>query len=479
MEQGAYYAEGQYDYAGTYTAPGHATLYTGVLPREHGVAANEVWDAARGRTVPVVDDAEHAVVGTRDQFASPVVLRVPTVADELERVTNGRAHTVSLSLKDRAAVLPGGHHADLALFYEAKQGRFSTSAFYAGGLPGWLVRFQNEHPLSGRLEAWQPSDPSALERLLGPDAAPGEGNWLGMTNVFPHDPRLSSEPLTAVRVTPIATDYLFDLAQEAVVELELGKDDVPDLLMLSVSSVDYAGHVFGPESWEYADSLVRTDRALTRFLAGLAGRDPLAVLVTSDHGVAPLPERSEGRGHLAFRVSAKKVAHEANQALAGRFGLKQPPVASYTEPFAYLSPEARSSPAYPEIIASVAAELGKTPGIAAVYSVRALVASAPDTELATLVRASVTDDCAADLFVVPSEFSVIDPAQPGGSGTSHGSPWTYDRHVPVLFWGAGVVGHFEPEPVSILRVAPTLAALLGIAPPPSAKEQPLVGAPSR
>ena len=479
MTHGAYYAQGQYDYAGTYTAPGHATLYTGVLPREHGVGANEVWDAARGRTVSVVDDGQHAVVGSADQFASPVVLRVPTVADELEQETNGRAVTVSLSLKDRAAVLPGGQHADLALFYDAKRGEFSTSVFYAGGLPNWLVSFQRAHPLSARLDAWQPGNASALERLLGPDAAPGEGDWLGMGASFPHDPRRSPEPLTAVRVTPTATEYLFDVARECAARLELGQDDVPDLLMISVSSVDYAGHVFGPESWEYADSLVRTDRALTRFLSDLRPRGPVSVLVTSDHGVAPLPEQSARRGHLAFRVPPKKVAQAANLALAGRFGLKGPPIASYTEPFVYLSPEAKGSPAYREILDAVAGELGKTPGVAATYSVRELVARPPESELAALVRASVPDDCVADLFVVPSEYSVVDPAQPGGSGTSHGSPWTYDRHVPVLFWGPGVSARFEPEPVSILRVAPTLSALLGIHAPASAQAAPLPGAPER
>jgi hypothetical protein len=478
MEHGAYYAEGQYDYAATYTAPGHATIYTGAQPSAHGVTANEVWDPARAKTVSVVDDGRHLVLGSSDQFAGPSELRRPTVADELERVTGGRAVTVSLSLKDRAAVLPGGQHPDLVLFYDAKRGAFTTSTAYAPAPPEWLTSFQELHPLAARLTEWRPGDAAALERLLGPDAGPGEGDWQRLKAVFPHDPRLSPEPLTAVRVTPTATDYLFDLAEEAVVRLELGRDEVPDLLMLSVSSVDYAGHVFGPESWEYADSLVRTDRALTRFLAGLAGRGPVRVLLTSDHGVAPLPERATSLGHLAFRVPTKKVAQVANAALAGRFGLAGPAIASFTEPFVYLTPEAKRSPAYPEIVSAVGGEIGKTPGVAATYGVRELIAAPPASELLALVRASVTDDTVADLFVVPSEYSVIDPSQPGGSGTSHGSPWTYDRHVPVLFWGAGITPRSVPEPVSILRVAPTLWALLGLQ--PSLFEAPaLDGAPGR
>jgi hypothetical protein len=477
MTSGAYYEEGEYDYAGTYTAPGHATLYTGALPRTHGVAANEVWDAARSHVESVVDDGQNAVLGASGQFASPLVLRVPTVADELERETSGQARTVSLSIKDRAAVLPGGKRPDLALFYDAKRGLFTTSSYYLPSLPDWLVRFQTEHPISARLEPWQPTDPAALERLLGADTGVGEGNWQGLGVAFPHDPRAAPEPLTAVRITPIATDYLFDLAAECVRNLELGRDDTPDLLMLSISSVDYAGHTYGPDSWEYADNLVRTDRALTRFLATLSPLGPVRVLVTSDHGVAPLPERARERGHLSFRVEPKKVAEAANRALAGRFGLNTPPVASYTEPFVYLSPEAKASPAKPEILAAVAGQVGKVPGVAVVYGLGELLGHAPRSELELLVQASVPSDPVADLFVVPSEYSVVDPSLPAGNGTSHGSPWTYDRHVPIVFWGPGVAPQHEAAPVSILRVAPTLAGLLGIRAPEAAAAPALAGTP--
>ncbi len=473
MARGAYYEQALYEYAGTYTAPGHATVFTGVQPRVHGIVANEVWDAARARVVSVVDDARHAVLGAPNQFASPSVLRVETVADALERQTNGRALTVSLALKDRAAVLPGGKQPDLALFYDAKRGAFTTSSYYAKALPIWLSRFQQQGPLSGRLEVWQAGDPRALERMLGPDAGEGEGDWLGLGTVFPHVPLRSPDPFGAVRATPAATEYLFDLAAESVRALGLGTDDVPDLLMLSISSQDYVGHIFGPESWEYADMLVRTDRALTRFLAGLEERGPVRVLLTSDHGVAPLPERSRARSRLALRVPTKKLAQATNTALSGRFGLEKPVVASYTEPFVYLSPEAKASPAYAEVLAAVEGELGKTPGVAAIYRIRDVLASEPRTELDRLVRASVTDDAVADLFVVPTELCVVDPTVPGGTGTSHGSPWSYDREVPALFWGAGVAARRESAPVSMLRVAATLAQLLGIEPPSTAVAEPL------
>ena len=472
---GGYYPQARYDYAGTYTAAGHATLFTGVLPRVHGIVANEVWDAKRAKVVSAVDDAEHGVVGTEDQFASPGMLRVPTVADELERVTNGRAHTLSISLKDRAAILPGGQHADLALFYDTKRGVFTTSTWYAGGVPNWLNVFQAAHPITAALGLWEPYDSAALGRLLGPDAATGESDWQGLGSAFPHDPRRSPEPTVAVRATPFATEYLLDVARAGVRSLGLGADDVPDLLMLSLSSIDYAGHLFGGESWEYADNLVRADRAVTRFLRELPRET--RVLLSSDHGAAPLPERSLDRGKLALRIRTKKLAAAVNQALGGRFELKAPPIASYTEPFIYLTSEAKSSAAYDAILGAVESEVGKALGVAAVYRVRDIIGREPSTELETLVRASVTDDAAGDLFVVPSEWSVVDPSHPGGTGTSHGSPWSYDRFVPVLFWGPGVTPHAEKGEVPVLAVAPTLSALLGIEPSAGASSAPLPGVP--
>jgi predicted AlkP superfamily pyrophosphatase or phosphodiesterase len=372
-------------------------------------------------------------------------------------------------------VLPAGQHPDAVSFYDTKRGSFTSSTWYAGGIPKFLADFQTAHPISAALVVWEPVHPEALLALLGPDAQSGEGDWLGLGNAFPHDVRRSPEPLSALRVTPFATEYLFDVARAAVRGLALGADEAPDLLMLSVSPTDYAGHVFGPESWEYVDSLVRLDRALTRFLNELP--PGTRVLLSSDHGAAPLPERSLDRGHLALRVRTKKLAAAVNAALAGHFGLKEPPVASYTEPFVYFSKEAQSSPSFGAVLDAVAGEFEKAPGVAAVYSVRALLAKNPENELETLVRGSLNDAATGELFVVPSELSVVDPTPGGGKGTSHGSPWEYDRFVPVLFWGDGVTARAVDDPVPVLAVAPTLARLLGVPAPDRAEEPPLPGAP--
>jgi hypothetical protein len=475
--RGGFFPQSRFGYAATYTAPGHASLATGALPREHGVVANEVWDATRERSVSVVDDHVHTVIGETSAAASPAILRVPTVADALEAETQGVARTVSLSFKDRAAVLLGGQRPDLALWYDTKRGRFTSSSYYGEKLPAWLVRFQEANPVWARFAEWTPERPDELARRLGPDEPTGKGDFLGLGKVFPHDPRRSTDPNSTFRVTPAASEYLFDLARAAVKELDLGGDDVPDLLMLSISGVDYAGHVFGAESWEYVDHLRRTDGALGRLLDELARKAPTSVLITSDHGVAPLPERA-APGTRALRLSTAHVVTALNQKLLPPPGSSKPVIAAYVEPFLYFSGEARHSPGYGALLETAAREVAQLDGFEVAYPVADLLAGqVPPEGTSELARASVTTGAGGDVFVVVREHSVIDPRMPGGSGTSHGSPWRYDQLVPVVFFGPGVAPHSDPGEVDVLRVAATLSALLGIPPPANAKLPKLAGSP--
>lgn len=473
--RGAYFANGRYDYAATYTAPGHATLYTGALPSRHGVLANEIWDPARKRAVSVVDDARHAVLGSQSAFAAPDVVRSPVVADVLEQATGGRAKTVAISLKDRASVIPAGKHADLALFYDSHRGAFTTSSYYASKLPDWLVRWQAARPISEEPSAWSPLHPEELQALLGPDDAPGEGDWLSLGRAFPHDPRRSTAPLSAFRVTPSSTQYMLDLARECVQRLELGRDEVPDLLMLSISGTDYTGHVFGAQSWEYLDHLRRADAALGRFLAELSLVFPLRVLITSDHGVAPLPEQSRKLGHHAERLFPDEIVTRLNRALTSRFALDEPPIAAFVQPFIYLGEKAEHGPARDALVRAAIEELARMPGIQTAFDLRQLRSTAATDSVTRLVQASVSDDAAGDIFVVVGQYSTLDQDLPRGAGTNHGSPWSYDRLVPVIFWGPGVSHGFERSPVAQTRVAATLSALLGVPAPDDANPDILPG----
>jgi predicted AlkP superfamily pyrophosphatase or phosphodiesterase len=345
-------------------------------------------------------------------------------------------------------------------------------------LPGWLVRWQGAHPVADELVEWSPEEPALLGAELGPEDATGKGDWHGLGKIFPHDPRRSSAPNSAFRATPAASEHLFDLARECVRELDLGGDEVPDLLALSISGVDYVGHVFGAESWEYLDNLKRVDRALGRLLEELAARAPTRVLITSDHGAAALPERSTAAGKPAWRVLPEQIVKRLNQKLTPPPGSTSPVVAEFTEPFVRFSEECRASPSYGSLLAAALREVVQIEGIQSAYSVADLLADElPKDETSELVRASVTTGAGGDVFVVVREHSVIDPRMPGGSGTSHGSPWSYDQLVPVLFFGPGISAQADASEVDMLRVAPTLSALLGIHPPDGAKLSKLSGSP--
>ncbi|MFW5920811.1 MAG: alkaline phosphatase family protein [Polyangiales bacterium] len=475
-ERGALHRRVAYGYAGTYTAAGHASIYTGATPVESGVFSNKLWDAERGEERAIVDDGEHAVHGVDGAFGSPSVLRAETVADVLDRGSED-AVVASVSYKDRGAIFAGGRSPDAALWYDERLPGFTSSTYYADAPPEWLVAFRKDHPLDDLLEPWTLSVPEQeLEQWLGPDEAPGEGDWHGFGTVFPHDPSKSDAPYSVLRTTPRSTEYLLELAGEMVAELGMGQDDVTDLLAISISSTDYNGHVFGPHSWEYADDLIRSDRALGAFLEALEREHgPIAVLITSDHGVAPLPEHDGGESR---RIYADDLAEQLDTALDEELG-EGDWIAAYVQPFVYLTPDAREDGTRERVVAAATEFLERREGIErALDAADAAALRESDDPVRRLAGFSIPDDAPGDLFVVPARGWVVDEGMPRGYGTSHGTPWEYDREVPVLLWGPGVEPLETDEALEQSRVAATLSALLGIEPPEGAPDEALPGAPA-
>jgi hypothetical protein len=464
-----------YDYAATLTAPGHAAIYTGADPRENGVTTNAMIDRATGKKRGIVDDGEHAVLAvTPPVFAGPAVLKVPTVADALKQATGGQGKVLSISIKDRSAVLPAGKQPDLALWYDAKAG-FTTSTYYAQALPEWLTAFERGHPILPEGISWEVHDPERLGLLLGPDDAPGEGDYRGFGKTFPH--KLAGNPNAADlwAHTPDSTEYLLELANEAAHQLALGSDDVPDLLAISISGTDYSGHVFGPDSWEYADHLRRTDKALLQLFERLGQRSRIAVLITSDHGVAQLPERLGGpAGDKRIDAGAlEKTVDAAIDAVVGAGDW----VGGYLEPYLFLTPAALAHPSLATIRATALQALRAQPGIAAVFDTTDLDAlKHSDGALEQRVLRSIDPTTSGDFFVVVGQNVVPDIGMVAGAGTTHGSVWDYDTHVPVLMWGDQVQPGKNNEPLDQTRVASTIAALLNV-PPPNVPKAPLPGAP--
>jgi arylsulfatase A-like enzyme len=457
----------EFPYAATQTAPGHASLTTGVTPAVHGIVANAVSRPEHGSR-KTVDDGKHAVLGNPDRYVSPTQLRSETVADVLHRESDAKARIVGISMKARSAVLPVGQKANIAVFYDAVTRAMTTSTYYAPRrrLPDWLRDFRKANPVEPLLQTWEPTDPDRLQKQLGPDASPGE-----MYPAFPHDPRQAPNPWYAFSATPESSEYLIAAAYAVVKAEKMGIDDVPDFLALSVSGTDIVGHVWGARSWEYADNLQRIDRALTHFVKLLQARGPVAFVLTADHGVAELPERARAEGRSGGRLHSETLTAAAEQAANAALG-EGDWIAGYLSPL--LTYTAAGKARHKELTKALRKTMPEVDGVKAVYDARdsaSLRSSQNDIE--RLVGANLPDDPPGDLYLVtePGWFDALSEQ----GGTNHGSPWEYDRRVPVLMWGTAVERRTSQEVQNVLQVATTLAALLNVSAPAGAPKNPLPG----
>jgi hypothetical protein len=468
--RGRYVHRARYGFAATFTAPGHAAIHTGASPRESGIGVNSVYSPTARARVSVLDDGVHGIHGRTGAHASPRALLAPTVADVIRAERPGSI-VVALAMKARSTVIPGGQHPDLCLWFDARAGGFTSSTWYGEALPEWLVAWREAHPFGELMSPpWEAGDAAALEARLGPDERSGEGAY-GFDATFPHD-AAGLEDRDAFLSLPASTDHLIALADEVVDRLALGADDTVDLLAISIGSTDYVGHAFGPGSWEYAESLRRADLALGRLLARLEQRvGPIAVLLTSDHGAAPLIERSREDGHSdASRVDSDTELEVLRAHLAERFGSERAIADGWAQPYVYLTEEARLAPDRELVLGEIRAFLGARPGIGAALDARAIAAASapPDDEVRALFWRAIPAAPPGDVYVMPSEHSAATEEQEVDRGTSHGSMWAYDREVPVLFAGPGVEPGEQDAPQPQCAVAGTIARLAGVSAPPHA-----------
>ncbi|MCB9667027.1 MAG: alkaline phosphatase family protein [Myxococcales bacterium] len=462
ISRGAYFEHTHLPYAATFTAPGHAAIYTGRLPRDNGIAANRVWNPGLGRWLSVVDDRTHAVFGAPDQFAGPMAMRAPTLGDLLKQSTKGHARVVSLSLKPWPAIVSAGKSPDMVAWYHAGdgQGRMTTSSYYGKVLPAWLTSWSTAHPVQKYLTVWSARDPALLRRVLGEDIKPGESLVHGWSASMPHDPLASPSPAEAFLFTPPSVQYLLDAALAAVEHYRMGTDHVSDLLMLSVSTTDIVGHAFGNASWEYLDVLVRTDRMLGDFIDNLSQRIQLAVLVTSDHGVGPMPEQSQSLS--AERLTSDELLTELRRAAYAGMG-PGAWIDSCDGPFVAFGKDAEAPPARRVLVQALQKGLASDPRIFGLYDLWSLkdLPTPPVDLWGTAVWKSAPPNPVADLYVLSNRDVVLRQ----GLGTTHGTPWEYDSEVPTLIYAPGIKSRRQSSAVEMTQLAPTIAKLLGIAPP--------------
>jgi len=445
MERGAYFINCNYDYANTRTAPGHATLLTGAYTDGHGILANEWWDATRKKMVTSVEDDSTSLVGVtggKSSGASPHNLMADTLGDELKLATQGKARVYAISLKDRAAVLPGGFSADAAYWIDHKTGTWITSTYYRPDLPAWVREFNS----SGRAaKYWNLDWKDASGAVLRSTTRPAEGA------VF----------YDTIGPTPFANDYELEFARELITQERLGDGPATDLLAISLSANDILGHRVGPDSAEARAMVLALDRELADFFGFLGRQIGLAniwIALSADHGVAPKPDYAKSLHLPAANLDNNAIRTQLNDALSARFGHGDY-VESVDWPIAFLSADGFSHTKLHESEAERAAgDALKEMGLRG-YFTRAQLANfeVPPDSWGRKYLHSYSPYGGWYLLGVPPPYVVGLK-----SGTDHASPYNYDTHVPLLFFGLGFqpgVYRGQAEPVDLVA---TLASLLGI-----------------
>lgn len=475
MAEGAARYDARYPYASCETSPGHATLATGASPPVHGIVSNRWWTP--GGMVYSVDDPAHPVLGQGAGAAGrgPAQLRAATLGDTWKLESGGRARVVTLSHKDRAAILSAGRSADLALWYDAEQGRFTTSTAYAEALPAWVAKEQARIDRQLRTAQWRPLDaPAALSALLPTDDREGEETHALGGRTFPHD--LARAPSDAerrqwYRGTPQAMEDILSLALAAVDAESLGADATPDLLVVSISATDYVGHWFGPQSLEMTDLLRRLDVALRAFVGKLderLGRNGYVLALTADHGGTPLPEAVQALGLPAGRIHARALLGRVEQRVAevtGAAGRR----AALMPPHLWVDLQGLPAATAARALEAIADDLRATPGMAAVYPASP---AHTDDPYAQRMRLSEHPGRSGHLLLRQHPRFVFQFGNEA-TGTDHGAPYAYDARVPLFLRGPGVARGRHPVEADPRDVAPSLAFLVQAPPPDAAEGRPL------
>jgi len=503
LERGAWYANAHYPYAVTVTGAGHASLVAGASPSVHGIIGNDWRDPVTGasaycattdrhqRVPPAKPAAKPPATTTtapiRKGAGSPERLRAPTVGDALRPDSQSASKIASFSLKDRGAVLPGGLNGNIVYWWDSDSGDFVTSTYYRDRVAEWVAAFNAAKPADRWFgTTWNRFRADLdYDRLAGPDDVVGEG--LGIVKkqgrAFPHPfPSDSGKPdktyYSALYNSPFSNELLADFALEAVRREKLGQRDAPDLLCVSFSANDVVGHMWGPDSHEVLDITLRTDALLSRFfkeLDSLVGPDNYGVVLSADHGVCPLPEVARSKGaKAARRIDAVKLGQGLVSHLREEFSLgeKVQPLVGPLDENMYLNAKAFALGDIAKARESAALWLRKQEGIGRCFTRGQLESNeSTDDVLLRQARLSFHPRSSGDLLVLPAYGCLF-----GGSaiptGTSHGTPYEYDTHVPLLVFGPGIKPGKREGKVSCLATAAIIAQFLKIPAPPAAEPVP-------
>jgi len=468
MDKGFTFYNMNYNYVPTFTAPGHASIYTGTTPAVHGIMGNDWYIRSTGKSMYCTDDAnaKTLVAGSEKEGAmSPKNLLSTTITDELRMATNFKGKVIGMSMKDRGAILPAGHFANWAFWY-SKTGEFISSTFYGDKMPDWVTQFNSEKRYMKYIDkGWNLLRPADTYNESLPDQNTYEESIdKNVPPVFPYDLKKIYKDRGAdiMRSTPFANDLLAELAIKAVESESLGKDDITDFLTVSFSSTDYIGHIYGPRSMEIQDTYLRLDLTIADFLDKLdatVGKDNYLLFLTADHAAAENPIYMKDRKYDVTNISSKNMVKDIEKFSTDTFGVNL--LLNYSNFNVYLNRNLVKEKGLDmiKVKQSFKEYLMALNQVKRVYTDDEILAGTTEDYYLKFVSKGFDPQQNGDLVIINKPGYMEYPE----TGTTHGTPNSYDTNVPLLFYGWHVpVGGESYKKEYITEIAPTLSKMLKI-----------------
>lgn len=484
MNEGTNCRTTHYNYVPTYTGPGHASIYTGTTPSNHGIVANDWLDRVANSTVNCVEDQTVQTVGSDSKkgMFSPARLKVNTITDQL-KLERPASKVIAMSIKNRGAILPGGHLSDGTYWFDSKSGDFITSTFYKQELPQWVADFNKKNlPEKSMKQVWNTFFP--IERYVEsePDNSPYEHLLPGKTEpVFPYDLSKMSTKETVYDLftcTPFANTFLTDFAIQALHAEKMGQNGATDMLCISYSSTDIIGHEFGPQSKEIQDTYIRLDRELERLLNELdntLGKGNYTLFLTADHAVVPVPQllvdKKLAGGYVFLSEAVKQLKTDVTDTFGADLIVAEENLNIYLDRTLIRERGLK----YDEVCRFVKEHIREWKGVKNVYTSGELQTGSGDKWFEMIRSGYHYKESGDVIFSLESgHLPKSKDTDKARKGTSHGSPYAYDTQVPLLFFGHSVPQQEVFRVVEITDIAPTIAHILDISFSHAATGKPIV-----
>ncbi len=469
-----------FNYIPTYTGPGHASVYTGTTPKYHGIISNNWFDKEIKENIYCVTDENYNPVGTDSKYSkvSPQKMMVSTVTDELRMATQMKGKVIGIAIKDRAAALPAGHSANAAYWFQGRdEGNFVTSTFYMNKLPKWVSDFNDSDAAKSYFKTWDTYYDIKTYTESGSDLNNFEGGFEGKeTATFPYDLaklKDDNKGFDILKVTPYGNSLTADFAIAALEGEQLGKDNITDFLAVSFSSTDYIGHNFGVNSKEIEDTYIRLDKDVERLLNELdakVGKGNYTVFLTADHGAVDVPAYLQSIHVPADYFDSKSFKKQTKEFLTKKYGASDlVEDISNNQIFLNRTKIALLDLDLADVQEDIVNEIINYKHIDKAYTATTMGSVYFDSGIEAMLQKGFNQKRSGDVLYVlgPAVISY------GKTGSTHGSGFNYDTHVPLLFYGNGIAKGSSVARTEITDLAPTISALLNISFPNGAIGKPI------